>query len=413
VLHDVILDIARPREVRRVRAAPRPPRRDARSVSHERSRLRSLSHDEFWRFVSSLSETLLIVDPSGKIQLHAPGAHGLLAAAGRRDGDDIGPALQGFFEQVRDAGTWAPQRMRLSLRDGASWRLMWQRMGPEAYALLARCESLREGDLHGLLMTHLALDAAAARLALRVYRGWSNEDVARAFGLRLGTVKSRLSRLYERLRVERRSALVRVIDEVVARVTPHASADSPAPGLVCLGPAPSQAALGHARAFLEGADFGLAALDGGDEWLWTNAQAVRLLFDDQDTSTAARRLALQAARGGGGTCTAHLRQRGGGLLRLRAWPAGDGLAGPRVHQQERRFAHMAAVLTARFGLTSHQAQMALLIADGRSNAEIAEQLGIQESSVRSQSAAFYERLGIDGRIGLVMLLADLAGWIRD
>jgi len=62
-----------------------------------------------------------------------------------------------------------------------------------------------------------------ARLLAFVWRGMSNEDIARTLNVRLGTVKSRLFRLYQRLGVTKRATAVLRAAEVLQEM-PSATA---------------------------------------------------------------------------------------------------------------------------------------------------------------------------------------------
>jgi ATP/maltotriose-dependent transcriptional regulator MalT len=60
------------------------------------------------------------------------------------------------------------------------------------------------------------LNLTEARMLAYVWRGMTNDDIGQELRLKLGTVKSRLSRLYRRLGVRHRSAAVLRAAEVLA-----------------------------------------------------------------------------------------------------------------------------------------------------------------------------------------------------
>jgi DNA-binding CsgD family transcriptional regulator len=72
-----------------------------------------------------------------------------------------------------------------------------------------------EGQLSQPLSQLLGLSVPEARLLGFVWRGMSNEEIARTLGVRLGTVKSRLFRLYQKLGVKNRASAVLRAAEVL------------------------------------------------------------------------------------------------------------------------------------------------------------------------------------------------------
>jgi DNA-binding CsgD family transcriptional regulator len=71
------------------------------------------------------------------------------------------------------------------------------------------------GTVAERLSRSLALSLPDARLLAFVWRGMSNEDIARTLNVRLGTVKSRLFRLYQRIGVTKRATAVLRAAEVL------------------------------------------------------------------------------------------------------------------------------------------------------------------------------------------------------
>jgi DNA-binding CsgD family transcriptional regulator len=66
------------------------------------------------------------------------------------------------------------------------------------------------------LSRSLRLTISDARLLALLWRGMSNEEIAHTLGVRVGTIKSRLFRLYQKLGVKRRPAAVLRAAEVLA-----------------------------------------------------------------------------------------------------------------------------------------------------------------------------------------------------
>ena len=66
------------------------------------------------------------------------------------------------------------------------------------------------------LSRSLRLSISDAKLLGLLWRGMSNDEIAQALNVRVGTVKSRLFRLYQKLGVKRRPAAVLRAAEVLA-----------------------------------------------------------------------------------------------------------------------------------------------------------------------------------------------------
>lgn len=74
-----------------------------------------------------------------------------------------------------------------------------------------------EGEqLSELLARSLKLSRTDAGLLELLWRGMSNEEIAGKLGVRIGTVKSRLFRLYQKLGVRRRPAAVLRAAEIIS-----------------------------------------------------------------------------------------------------------------------------------------------------------------------------------------------------
>ncbi len=58
-------------------------------------------------------------------------------------------------------------------------------------------------------------------------------------------------------------------------------------------------------------------------------------------------------------------------------------------------------------LTNREGQVADLVADGLSNRDIANQLGIALSTVETHIASIFAKLGIDSRISLIRMQAGI------
>ena len=77
------------------------------------------------------------------------------------------------------------------------------------------------GQITEPLAMSLNLSMQDARLLAFLWRGMSNEEVASTLNVRVGTVKSRLFRLYQKLGVKKRATAVLRAAEVLRGVNPQ------------------------------------------------------------------------------------------------------------------------------------------------------------------------------------------------
>jgi DNA-binding CsgD family transcriptional regulator len=63
-----------------------------------------------------------------------------------------------------------------------------------------------------------------------------------------------------------------------------------------------------------------------------------------------------------------------------------------------------AVQVQELGLTERQSELAVLVAQGMSNAEVGERLGIAPATVKKHLEQVYHRLGVSNRTQLAVLL---------
>ena len=109
--------------------------------------------------------------------------------------------------------------------------LLWTGSVSAHHALQAQFDTEKsmtlKGNLAEPLSTALRLSMPDARLLAFLWRGMSNEDIARTLNVRLGTVKSRLFRLYQKLGVKKRSmAVLRAAEVLKAAPLPEGAAQS-------------------------------------------------------------------------------------------------------------------------------------------------------------------------------------------
>lgn len=130
-------------------------------------------------------------------------------------GQPAGPAFQQAVESVRSDG-----RERSAVIDlepqGARWSLRLWPFDADRVAFYGRPLASPDRQITRVA-TRLALEPAEARLALQVSQGKSNLAIARLFGVKVGTVKTRLWALFRRVRVRNRTELAtRILECLVA-----------------------------------------------------------------------------------------------------------------------------------------------------------------------------------------------------
>jgi DNA-binding CsgD family transcriptional regulator len=125
------------------------------------------------------------------------------------------PLLAPLLSQVRASGSqaldkWVHEELVLRVRvrplDGASELSVLEITVAHAGSTREVAETLSRG---------LQITITDARLLSLLWRGMSNEEIASSLNVRVGTVKSRLFRLYQKLGVKRRAAAVLRAAEVL------------------------------------------------------------------------------------------------------------------------------------------------------------------------------------------------------
>ncbi|HEU4955250.1 MAG TPA: LuxR C-terminal-related transcriptional regulator [Gemmatimonadales bacterium] len=107
-----------------------------------------------------------------------------------------------------------------------------------------------------------------------------------------------------------------------------------------------------------------------------------------------RRAALEAMR----QCMARIRQAGDGLLRLR-YPA----SGRPDHNGD----HGAFALAQQYGLSQRELEVALLLAEGRSNVEIATAVKVSTHTARHHTQHVLAKLGVRSRARAAAVINDI------
>lgn len=299
---------------------------------------------------------------------------------------------------------------RRAVVGGRILRLTTVRRSRGRFLLLLRVEVARPAALPPLLSSALGLTNADARLALRVYRGLSNREIAEVFAVPEGTVRVRVSRLYHRLGLSRRSELVVALSRVIAQSAGPADLAPLALPAVPAMPGPKVAT--DPGGLLEESGFGLALVCRLGRIHWANAEARRLCGHDLAAlSGSLASIGDAASRMNGDAATAstiHLQiDADGQRLHATLWRSSSTRIGLMVSREVVQPADLESLLSRRHWLSKRQARAAVLIGRGRSNAEVARELRVREGSIRSLSSTIYERVGVQDRTELAGLIADL------
>jgi DNA-binding NarL/FixJ family response regulator len=132
-------------------------------------------------------------------------------------------------------------------------------------------------------------------------------------------------------------------------------------------------------------------LPHGKPWACHQAYALMLMDPQQHPDALAQAITL-FDNTGAVACSDHARRRARKL-------AADGVKGIKTGPR-------AAARSNRFGLTPRELQIATLLAQGRSNPEIAQQLSRSQRTVEHHVATVLEKLGTHKRTDVAALLAD-------
>jgi DNA-binding CsgD family transcriptional regulator len=178
----------------------------------------SSSHHAGELFQSVLEETEIgvsVVDPSGRAVYMNSSARRLLDCTDDRVPDWVVAHLEPMLEQTRNTGAQSLEKwvhgdlvLRVRVRP-------LDRLSGMAVLEISVAHAGSGRQIADLLSRSLHLTLTDAKLLSLLWRGMSNEEIAQSLGVRVGTVKSRLFRLYQKLGVRRRSAAVLRAAEVL------------------------------------------------------------------------------------------------------------------------------------------------------------------------------------------------------
>lgn len=158
---------------------------------------------------------VVVVDPSGRAIYTNSSARQLLQCQTGILPEVIQGHLQKILDQLRQATQaverWAFDEMVLRVRARPLDRFSGMTVLEISVAKAGGTRQIAEQ-----LSRSLRLSISDAKLLGLLWRGLSNDEIAQALNVRVGTVKSRLFRLYQKLGVKRRPAAVLRAAEVLA-----------------------------------------------------------------------------------------------------------------------------------------------------------------------------------------------------
>ena len=169
-------------------------------------------------FQSVLEETevgVAVVDPSGRAVYMNSSARRLLDCVDDRLPEWVDTHLEPMIEQIRNTGSqslekWVHGELVLRVRVRPLDRISGMSVLEITVAHAGAGRQIAD-----LLSRSLHLTLTDAKLLSLLWRGMSNEEIAQSLSVRVGTVKSRLFRLYQKLGVRRRAAAVLRAAEVL------------------------------------------------------------------------------------------------------------------------------------------------------------------------------------------------------
>ncbi len=162
-------------------------------------------------FQSVLEDTevgVCVVDSAGRAIYMNSSARRLLDCAGNQLPEWAAANLEPMIEQIRNTGSqslekWVHGELVLRVRVRPL-----DRVTSMAVLEITVAHAGAGRQIADLLSRSLHLTLTDARLLALLWRGMSNDEIATTLGVRVGTVKSRLFRLYQKLGVKRRAAAV-------------------------------------------------------------------------------------------------------------------------------------------------------------------------------------------------------------
>lgn len=172
-----------------------------------------VSNALFAAVLENTEVAVIMVDGDGRAVYMNSSARNLLQSPKGELPEWVAPHIQRIlealnrFEQTVDHWTCDEVVLRVRARPLHSGHI----------ALEATVSQIAGGrHLTDQLARGLQIPISDAKMLSFVWRGMSNDEIAQVVGVRVGTVKSRLFRLYQRLGVKRRPAAMLRVAEVLA-----------------------------------------------------------------------------------------------------------------------------------------------------------------------------------------------------
>ena len=368
--------------------------------------------------VESLPEGVILFGPDAEVQFaNRAGRHLLAEGSAQHPGGTTAPRLLAAVAAAAEEGAQAEHRCRVGLPGLASVRVTALRTRRGSQALIVRPDAVGDVDVLRVVMDRLSLTSAAARVAVRIYRGQSDKEIAAAFGLRVGAVRMRISRLCRKLGISGRAALLPLVDNAIAAST-IAAADpfGAKPALATTATRPFPLAFNELHLLLDHTDIGFAVANDNGDLLCAN-QAARSCLRSANGGTwsgalppslrqAVRRIAGRKAPAGAGTRL--WLTDGDTRLQLLLWLAdSSGLVGLQIRSEGACRARLEESLQARFKVSPRQARLAVELAGPSPSAALGRALHLTPGGFRAACARLYRRVGVRRRLALTALVREI------
>ncbi|RMH39128.1 MAG: LuxR family transcriptional regulator [Deltaproteobacteria bacterium] len=165
--------------------------------------------------LDAFDHAVAVVDARDTIVYANPAARRLLAGAAPGIPVAQSPPAAAIVARARSAAAVRETDIEVTTAEGVAWRGCAWPVNGGAVAFAVRAQ--RAVDRREALQHALGLHRRDAQLALDVTDGRANKDIAADLGVPLGTVATRLSRLYRRVGVTNRAELAALVTRTLDR----------------------------------------------------------------------------------------------------------------------------------------------------------------------------------------------------